>query len=172
MTKVKGMMGRVRGKKWRFERERRRSYCASACAYVCVAGCVRSQAHVSHHVLTGLSGVPGVLHLPLSDHVTRSTNDNITGQINSGCWQIWDGTSLWPACQLTQTHTHVHTVLPIRFLRVKCVYVLGCVCIYICINVCVNVLYICEESALMHMCIFLFFCVIHGILSFLKVYCH
>ena len=39
---------------------------------------VGSQARFSHHVLTGLSGVPGALHLPLSDHVTRSTNDNIT----------------------------------------------------------------------------------------------
>lgn len=64
---------------WRFERERKRSHCASACAYACVAECVRSQARVSHHILTGLSGVPGVLHLPLSDHVTRSTNDNMPG---------------------------------------------------------------------------------------------
>lgn len=62
---------------WIFKRERRRLYCASA--YVCVTECVRAQARVSHHVLTGLSGVPGVLHLLLSDHVTRSTNDNITG---------------------------------------------------------------------------------------------
>lgn len=47
--------------------------------YVYVIECVRSQAYVSHHVLTRLSGVLRVLHLPLSDHVTRSTNDNITG---------------------------------------------------------------------------------------------
>lgn len=40
---------------------------------------VWSQARVSHHILTGLSGVPWILHLPLSDHVTRSTNDNVTG---------------------------------------------------------------------------------------------
>lgn len=74
----------MKGGGWRFERERR-SYCASAPAYMCVAECAGSQARVSHHILTGLSGVPVTLHLTLSDHVTRSTIDNITAQINSGC---------------------------------------------------------------------------------------
>lgn len=61
------------------EREEEVILCKCLCSYVWLTECVRSQARVSHHVLTGLSGVPGVLHLPLSDHVTRSTNDNITG---------------------------------------------------------------------------------------------
>lgn len=46
--------------------------------YIFVAECTGSQACVSQHVLTGLSGVPVALHPMLSDHVTRSTNDKIT----------------------------------------------------------------------------------------------
>lgn len=45
---------------------------------VCVAERVRSQALVSHHVLLGPPGLSMDLHFSLSDHVTRSTNDNIT----------------------------------------------------------------------------------------------